>query len=223
MRAGREFARGLVNYDAGELRRIRGAKTRDIEAARLQGLRRGDPPRQPGGAVAGPGRRRAPMDDRGSWSEARGAAPPTDAARAGSRWRRRAPRTTRSPRWRAGSRRRSAPILEANRADLDARPRARASRGPSSTGSPSPTTASRRWRRACGTSPPCPTRSARRCETWRRPERPRDRAGARAARRDRLHLRVAPQRHRRRRRALPQGRQRGRCCAAAARRSSRTR
>jgi glutamate 5-kinase len=31
---GREFARGLVNFDAGELRRIRGAKTRDI-AARL--------------------------------------------------------------------------------------------------------------------------------------------------------------------------------------------
>jgi glutamate 5-kinase len=28
---GGEFARGLVNYDAGELRRIRGAKTRDIE------------------------------------------------------------------------------------------------------------------------------------------------------------------------------------------------
>jgi glutamate 5-kinase len=28
---GREFARGLVNFDAGELRRIRGAKTRDIE------------------------------------------------------------------------------------------------------------------------------------------------------------------------------------------------
>jgi glutamate 5-kinase len=31
---GREFARGLVNFDAGELRRIRGAKTRDI-ATRL--------------------------------------------------------------------------------------------------------------------------------------------------------------------------------------------
>jgi glutamate 5-kinase len=29
---GREFARGLVNFDAGELRRIRGAKTREIEA-----------------------------------------------------------------------------------------------------------------------------------------------------------------------------------------------
>ena len=29
---GAEFARGLVNYDAGELRRIRGAKTRDVEA-----------------------------------------------------------------------------------------------------------------------------------------------------------------------------------------------
>jgi len=29
--AGREFARGLVNYDAAELRRIRGAKTREIE------------------------------------------------------------------------------------------------------------------------------------------------------------------------------------------------
>ena len=28
---GQEFARGLVNYEAGELRRIRGAKTRDIE------------------------------------------------------------------------------------------------------------------------------------------------------------------------------------------------
>lgn len=28
---GREFARGLANYDAGELRRIRGAKTREIE------------------------------------------------------------------------------------------------------------------------------------------------------------------------------------------------
>ena len=28
---GAEFARGLVNYDAGELRKIRGAKTRDIE------------------------------------------------------------------------------------------------------------------------------------------------------------------------------------------------
>ena len=28
---GQEFARGLVNYDAGELRRIRGAKTKDIE------------------------------------------------------------------------------------------------------------------------------------------------------------------------------------------------
>jgi glutamate 5-kinase len=28
----REFARGLVNFDAGELRRIRGANTRDIEA-----------------------------------------------------------------------------------------------------------------------------------------------------------------------------------------------
>jgi glutamate 5-kinase len=27
----REFARGLVNFDAGELRRIRGAKTREIE------------------------------------------------------------------------------------------------------------------------------------------------------------------------------------------------
>ncbi len=30
---GQEFARGLVNYDAGELRKIRGAKTRDIEKA----------------------------------------------------------------------------------------------------------------------------------------------------------------------------------------------
>ena len=29
---GREFARGLVNFDAAELRKIRGAKTRDIEA-----------------------------------------------------------------------------------------------------------------------------------------------------------------------------------------------
>jgi glutamate 5-kinase len=29
---GKEFARGLVNFDAAELRRIRGAKTRDIEA-----------------------------------------------------------------------------------------------------------------------------------------------------------------------------------------------
>jgi glutamate 5-kinase len=28
---GREFARGLVNFDAGELRRIRGAKTQEIE------------------------------------------------------------------------------------------------------------------------------------------------------------------------------------------------
>jgi glutamate 5-kinase len=28
---GQEFARGLVNYDAGELQRIRGAKTKDIE------------------------------------------------------------------------------------------------------------------------------------------------------------------------------------------------
>jgi glutamate 5-kinase len=31
--AGPEFARGLVNYDADELRRIRGAKTADIEKA----------------------------------------------------------------------------------------------------------------------------------------------------------------------------------------------
>ena len=31
--AGVEFARGLVNYDAEELRRIRGAKTADIEKA----------------------------------------------------------------------------------------------------------------------------------------------------------------------------------------------
>jgi glutamate 5-kinase len=31
--AGYEFARGLVNYDAEELRRIRGAKTADIEKA----------------------------------------------------------------------------------------------------------------------------------------------------------------------------------------------
>ena len=30
---GPEFARGLVNYDADELRRIRGAKTADIERA----------------------------------------------------------------------------------------------------------------------------------------------------------------------------------------------
>jgi glutamate 5-kinase len=30
---GREFARGLVNYDADELRRLRGAKTKDIEQA----------------------------------------------------------------------------------------------------------------------------------------------------------------------------------------------
>jgi glutamate 5-kinase len=29
---GREFARGLVNFEAGELRRIRGAKTQEIEA-----------------------------------------------------------------------------------------------------------------------------------------------------------------------------------------------
>jgi glutamate 5-kinase len=29
---GREFARGLVNFDAGDLRKIRGAKTREIEA-----------------------------------------------------------------------------------------------------------------------------------------------------------------------------------------------
>jgi glutamate 5-kinase len=29
---GKEFGRGLVNFDAGELRKIRGAKTRDIEA-----------------------------------------------------------------------------------------------------------------------------------------------------------------------------------------------
>jgi glutamate 5-kinase len=28
---GREFARGLVNFDAAELRRIRGAKTQEIE------------------------------------------------------------------------------------------------------------------------------------------------------------------------------------------------
>jgi glutamate 5-kinase len=32
-RDGQEFARGLVSYDAGELRRIRGAKTKDIEKA----------------------------------------------------------------------------------------------------------------------------------------------------------------------------------------------
>ena len=31
--AGQEFARGLVNYDAEELRRIRGGKTADIEKA----------------------------------------------------------------------------------------------------------------------------------------------------------------------------------------------
>jgi glutamate 5-kinase len=31
--AGGEFARGLVNYDAAELRKIRGAKTADIERA----------------------------------------------------------------------------------------------------------------------------------------------------------------------------------------------
>ena len=31
--AGGEFARGLVNYDAVELRKIRGAKTADIERA----------------------------------------------------------------------------------------------------------------------------------------------------------------------------------------------
>jgi glutamate 5-kinase len=30
---GPEFARGLVNYDAGELRKIRGAKTVEIEKA----------------------------------------------------------------------------------------------------------------------------------------------------------------------------------------------
>jgi glutamate 5-kinase len=30
---GQEFARGLVNYDAEELRRIRGAKTAEIEKA----------------------------------------------------------------------------------------------------------------------------------------------------------------------------------------------
>ena len=30
---GEEFARGLVNYDAGELRKIRGAKTAEIEKA----------------------------------------------------------------------------------------------------------------------------------------------------------------------------------------------
>jgi glutamate 5-kinase len=30
---GDEFARGLVNYDAGELRKIRGAKTAEIEKA----------------------------------------------------------------------------------------------------------------------------------------------------------------------------------------------
>jgi glutamate 5-kinase len=38
--AGAEFARGLVNYDAGDVRKIRGAKTRDIEL-RL-GFRSGD-------------------------------------------------------------------------------------------------------------------------------------------------------------------------------------
>jgi len=32
-RDGKEFARGLVNYDASELRKIRGARTRDIEKA----------------------------------------------------------------------------------------------------------------------------------------------------------------------------------------------
>jgi glutamate 5-kinase len=30
--AGREFARGLVNFDADELRAIRGAKTQEIES-----------------------------------------------------------------------------------------------------------------------------------------------------------------------------------------------
>ena len=87
----------------------------------------------------------------------------------------------------------------------------------SSTGSPSPSRASRRWRRGCARSPRCPIRSATVVDAWRRPN------GIEIARvrvplgRDRLHLRVAPERHRGRRRALrevgqrrrPAGRQRG--------------
>ena len=44
---------------------------------------------------------------------------------------------------------------------------------------------------------------------WSAPQRPRHRARAGPARGDRDHLRIPPQRHRGRRRALPQGRQRG--------------
>ena len=44
---------------------------------------------------------------------------------------------------------------------------------------------------------------------WAAPERARDPAGPGAARRRRDHLREPPQRHLRRRRALPEGRQRG--------------
>ena len=47
--AGNPIAKGLVNYSADEIRKIMGLKTREDRAGPgLQGLRRGDPPGQPG-------------------------------------------------------------------------------------------------------------------------------------------------------------------------------
>ena len=120
-------------------------------------------------------------------------------------------------RWRGGWRRRPAAILDANRADLErARATGRAAR------LPRPAHPHRRAHRGDGGRAARDRRAARpggRDGGGRAPAQRRSRSpGARAARGHRLHLRVAPQRHRGRRRALREVGQRGACCAAAARR-----
>ena len=225
---GHEFARGLVNYDAGGAAADQGRQDAgDRAGARLQGRRRGDPPRRPGD----PADVRARPRGKGArpWTSAahgrrrrRGAAKRERRARARAGLRRRDQERRARP-WRARSRRRRRAILDANRAGSRARPRARATRAPSSTASRSPRAASRRWRAGCAQSPALPDPVGETVETWRRPN------GLEIAR-VRVPLGVIgfiyesrPERDRGRRRALPEVRQRGAPARAGARRSSRTR
>ena len=102
------------------------------------------------------------------------------------------------------------------------RPRRPARRRPSSTGWRSTTSASPPWRTASTWSRALADPVGKVTERWTRPngmtiERVRVPLGV-----DRRHLREPPERHGRRRRAVPQGRQCRRSCAAARRASART-
>ena len=100
-----------------------------------------------------------------------------------------------------------ADLLAANARDM-ARGQAACTAARCSTGWRSTPSASRRWRKASRTVAALPDPVGDRSWPMDAAQRPRHRARARAARRHRHHLREPAQRHRRCRRALPQGRQR---------------